>query len=166
MPDERREYLRRAAVRSGATIVAIFVIYFTVPIGNNRWWPPAVVGGAIVIATMPLAIRRLRAVIASPFPLLAAAEALALLLAMIVIGFSSVYLALDADEGQFSGLGTRIDALYFTVTTLSTVGYGDISATGQVARVVVTLQIMFNLAFVGIAVRAFGAAARRGMPGD
>jgi hypothetical protein len=166
MPDEQREYVRRAAVRSGGTIVAIFVVYFTIPIEGDRWWPPALVGFAVVIATLPLAIRRLRAVIASPHPLLAAAEALALLLAMIVIGFSSVYLALDNDAGQFSGLETRIDALYFTVTTLSTVGFGDITATGQLARVVVTIQIMFNLAFVGIAVRAFGAAARRGLPVD
>src|SRR5262245_4824694 len=95
MPDEQRDYIRRALVRSGGTIVAIFVVYFVVPIEGDRWWPPAIVGVTAVVATAPLAVRRFRAVMASSQPLLAAAEALALLFAMIVIGFSCLYLALD-----------------------------------------------------------------------
>ena len=137
-------------------------MYFIAPIGEDRWWPAALIGAGAVAATLPLAIRRLFAVLESEKPVLAAVEALMLLLVMLVIGFASVYVALDHDDGQFSGLDTRLDSLYFTVVTLSTVGYGDITATGQLARAVVTLQIVFNLAFVGIAVRAFTAAARRG----
>ena len=46
-------------------------------------------------------------------------------------------------------LRTKTDALYFTVTTLATVGFGDVHPTGQVARAIVTAQIVFNLVFLG-----------------
>ena len=49
-------------------------------------------------------------------------EAIVLLVAMLVLGFAAVYYAMDADQGQFAGLATRVDSVYFTVTTLSTVG--------------------------------------------
>ena len=88
-----------------------------------------------------------------------AVEAIVLLVAMLVLGFAAVYFAMDADQEQFDGLDTRVDAVYFTVTTLSTVGYGDIHATGHAARVLVTLQILMNLAFLGIVVRVMARAA-------
>ncbi|MDO5065322.1 MAG: potassium channel family protein [Actinomyces bowdenii] len=50
---------------------------------------------------------------------------------------------------QFTGLATRTDALYFTITTISTVGYGDIHAVGQSARALVTMMIVFNIIFLG-----------------
>ncbi|WP_281367034.1 potassium channel family protein [Janibacter alkaliphilus] len=48
-----------------------------------------------------------------------------------------------------------MDALYFTMTMVSTVGFGDITATGQLARVLVTLQMAFNLLFIAALVRLF-----------
>jgi hypothetical protein len=56
-------------------------------------------------------------------------------------------------DGQFAGLDTKTDALYFTVTTLGTVGFGDIHPTGQAARAIVTGQIVFNLVFLGMVAR-------------
>jgi voltage-gated potassium channel len=47
--------------------------------------------------------------------------------------------------GEFVGLSTRLDALYFALTTLATVGYGDIHAQGQLARGVVSVQLAFNI---------------------
>ena len=71
-------------------------------------------------------------------------------------------LALD---GQFRGLETKIDAVYFTVVTIGTVGYGDITPIGQGARVAVTLQILFTLTVVGAAIRIIGGLAFRGRDG-
>jgi voltage-gated potassium channel len=76
---------------------------------------------------------------------------LILILEFVVVVFSFAYylLALQGDD-QMDGIDTRLDALYFTVVTMATVGYGDVHATGQVARGVVTLHILFNLAFLTV----------------
>jgi hypothetical protein len=77
------------------------------------------------------------------------------------VGFAGLYLAMDHHGDEFAGLDTKVDAAYFTVTTLTTVGFGDISATSQAARVAVTFQMLFDLAFLGVAVRVLVTAARR-----
>lgn len=82
---------------------------------------------------------------------------LVLALEAVLMTFSfAYYLVATSAPGQFSGLATRLDALYFSTTTLTTVGYGDIHASGQVARGLVTAQLVFNLVFVG----AFAALLR------
>src|SRR5262245_19886213 len=68
---------------------------------------------------------------------------------VVMVGFSLIFYLLErSDPTQIAGLHTRIDALYFTVTTMSTVGYGDIHATGQVARILVVIQIVFNVVII------------------
>ncbi|KJK59569.1 hypothetical protein UK12_03810 [Saccharothrix sp. ST-888] len=73
---------------------------------------------------------------------------IAVLSALALVVFATAYLALSRQPGQFIGLRTRLDALYFTVITMSTVGYGDITPHGQEARVVVMLQILYTLIFL------------------
>jgi hypothetical protein len=55
---------------------------------------------------------------------------------------------------------TRTDALYFTVTVFSTVGFGDITAVSQTARLVVTAQMLLDLLVLGLVVRAFVGAVQ------
>ena len=110
-------------------------------------------------ASVPVAVRRAAKVARSANPIVDAVEALVLMTMMVVLGFSAVYLTIDRTGSEFHGLVTRIDAVYFTVTTLSTVGFGDIVATGQTARVMVTLQIGFDLTLLAIAVRLLTRAA-------
>jgi voltage-gated potassium channel len=81
---------------------------------------------------------------------------LVLALELVLIIFSLVYYVLAVgDPGEFVGLHTRLDALYFSMVTVTTVGYGDVSAHGQVARALVTCQLAFNLVFVGALVGLF-----------
>ena len=47
---------------------------------------------------------------------------------------------------EFVGLETKTDALYFALTTLATVGFGDVHAEGQIARVLLIAQMIFNVA--------------------
>ena len=53
---------------------------------------------------------------------------------------------------QFAGLETRIDALYFSLATLTTVGYGDVHAAGQLARVAVCVQMIFSIGVIATGV--------------
>ena len=72
--------------------------------------------------------------------------------------------------GEFDGLLTRIDALYFVVTTLVTVGYGDIHPVGQLARALVSVQMVLKvgvLALVGgLVVRGLADRLREDGPGE
>ena len=145
----------------GAIVVAAIGLYALLPFRGDLWWFGAVVGVIAIGAVVPLTVRRLQAVRMAERPMLVAAEGIFLLIVMVVFGFSAVYLTLDQRSGQFDGLETRIDAVYFTVTTLSTVGFGDISATGQTARVFVTLQVLFDLTLFAVAVRVIGAVAQQ-----
>jgi hypothetical protein len=57
---------------------------------------------------------------------------------------------------------TRTDALYFTVTVFSTVGFGDITAKTETARLVVTGQMIADLVILGLAIKIIVGAVRRG----
>lgn len=78
--------------------------------------------------------------------------------------FVLVYARLAGIPGGFVGLATRLDAFDFTFTTLATVGFGDIHASGQAARSVVTVQIAFNLVVLALAVQVLVATLRRHTP--
>lgn len=157
--------LRRRSVEAAARVVAVvafaILVYSSVPVRGGRWWVGALAGLATVAAVVPLTIRRFRAIRSTDHPMLAAGEAIALLLTLVVLGFSAVYLAIDQRGDQFVGLETRLDAVYFTVTTLSTVGFGDIHASGRAARLAVTIQVLFDLTMLAVAVRALAGAAQR-----
>jgi hypothetical protein len=76
-------------------------------------------------------------------------DSLVFLAIVVVPMFAAGYYALEqGDASQFASLATKTDALYFTLSTLATVGFGDVHAVGQVARALVTIQITFDLVFV------------------
>lgn len=79
-------------------------------------------------------------------------RALVLLLVLTILFFSWCDDSVARLPGQFADLHTKTDALYFTISTIATVGFGDVHAAGQLARVAVTVQIVFNLVFLGAAV--------------
>jgi hypothetical protein len=75
---------------------------------------------------------------------------LILVLELALVVFALTYYGIAVrNPDEFSGLHTRLDGLYFSMTTMSTVGYGDVHAVGQTGRMLVTIQLAFNLVFVG-----------------
>jgi hypothetical protein len=71
------------------------------------------------------------------------------LLILTVMMFSlTFYLVNHVAPDQITGLETRTDALYFTLSTMATVGYGDVHAEGQLARVLASSLIVFNVVVV------------------
>lgn len=79
----------------------------------------------------------------------ASVQSLALLAVLAVSLFSLGFLLVqEASPDQFVGLVTRTDALYFSLSSISTVGYGDVHAAGQTARALVSVQLVFNLIFL------------------
>ncbi len=67
-----------------------------------------------------------------------------------------------ASAASFTEPLTRTDALYLTVTVFSTVGFGDITAKSEAARVVLIVQMLADLAFLGVGIRVLVGAVQRG----
>ena len=88
---------------------------------------------------------------------------LLLALELVVVIFALTYYGVATRwPGEFVGLNTRLDALYFSLTTVATVGYGDVSASGQLARLLVSVQLVFNLGFVAALVGLIQGRVRDG----
>jgi hypothetical protein len=86
-----------------------------------------------------------------------------LLLALVigVLSFALVFYRLQiADPHQIAGLSTRLDALYFTMSTLLTIGYGDVHAVGQLARGLVLVQMVFNVVVIATAASTLASRVR------
>ena len=77
-----------------------------------------------------------------------------------VLLFASTYLAISEYDKQIVGLETPLDAVYFTMTTLMTIGFGDIAAEGQFARGVVLVQMVFTVVLLSSSVRLFTSLTR------
>jgi voltage-gated potassium channel len=144
--------------RSALTVAGLLALYAVIPVPGQReslWFTAvmAVAGlAALTYAFITLAQRAQRAR-SSPSETAIRLEALVAVLYAFIVFMSLVYLGLSSTAGEFDELHTRVDALYFTMSTIATVGFGDVHATGQVARVVVTLQICLDLVFVGLVAR-------------
>jgi voltage-gated potassium channel len=91
-----------------------------------------------------------------------AIQSLLTLLELVVVVFAYGFFRLEQSRpGEVAGLETRTDALYFTVSTMTTVGFGDIHANGQVARVMILVQMGFNIVFVGALASIVSGQVRR-----
>nr|WP_229887473.1 potassium channel family protein [Streptomyces olivaceoviridis] len=100
----------------------------------------------------------------SPWPRLKAVEAVTATVALYLVLFASGYYLLErAVPGSFNEHLSRTDALYFALTTFTTVGFGDIVALSETGRVLVMCQMTCTLLIVGLAVRVLGAAVRAGL---
>lgn len=141
-------------------IAAATVVYFFVPVpGRMRdsyWALMFFLGCAVLGALILVTIGRL---------LRAGADerirGLILLLTLAVLFFAWTDNSLARIPGEFADLHTKTDALYFTISTLATVGFGDVHAAGQLARAAVTLEIVFNLVFLGASVSMISGIIRR-----
>jgi voltage-gated potassium channel len=145
---------------TAATVIGGLALYGVAPMEGRRAWLGLLLGVGALAVIVPLTVSRARRLAVSDRPILDAAETLVLLFTLLVLGFASGYVVLSQHAGQLATVDTKIDALYFTLTTLSTVGFGDAHAVGQTARVVVSVQMVFNLVFIATAVRLLTSVAR------
>ncbi len=144
-----------------ATPAIVFTLAFAVLPLRAEFGIGQILMIGLLVAVVPVAVRFARRVNRSNTPLADAAGALSMIVSALVIGFSGVYYTMAVhSHHEIAGLHTKVDALYFTTTVISTVGFGDIHADGQAARVVVTINILFNLVALGTSIKLVSWAAR------
>jgi len=129
-------------------------VYLAAPLDRLAEWPIGV-WMFVGIVTLAVAIGwQVQQISNAPYRGIRAIEALASTVSLYLILFSMMaYFMSASDPASFSEPLSRIDALYFTVTVLATVGFGDISATSQIARLVVTAQMILNVVGLGVGIR-------------
>ncbi|WP_390882298.1 potassium channel family protein [Streptomyces salinarius] len=155
--DAVRPWLVRVGIAA-----AVVVAYFLLPLdhlGPQRPVLSWVLFAVLLTVVAVLLLRQIRHVLLDR-PDSRPGVVISLLIVLSVHVFSATYYALAKQPGEFSGLHTRIDALYFTVVTLATVGYGDITPRGQAARVVTILQITYSFVFLTAAATALTTRMR------
>jgi voltage-gated potassium channel len=162
---ERRRMIARSALRILATVLGLLVLYAFVPIPTGTSGAGAFIGLIIgLVVFIALVGWQIRTITRAEHPVLRAVEVVTLALPLLAVVFAFTYLSISrADSASFSEHLNRIDAMYYTVSTISTVGFGDIAAKSEAARILVTVQMLFDLALIAGLVRLVIVATRTGL---
>jgi voltage-gated potassium channel len=153
-----------AVIRAVLAAGVLIALYYLLPLDLDDSATSTFVkllGGLCVFAT--LMTWQLKSITRSDSPALQAFKALGLVVPLFLLIFAaSYYMMAQSESSSFTSPLTRTDALYFTVTIFSTVGFGDISAKSQTARLVVSAQMVLDLIILGLGVRVLAGAVERG----
>ncbi len=161
---ERRRLLVRSVLRIIATIAALLVLYAVIPVPDETGARALVELVLGLLAFAAMLAWQVRSIVAADHPELRAVEALALAATVVIVVFAFTYLSLSrSDPSNFSEPLDRVGAMYFTVTVLSTVGFGDIVGRTDLARLLVTGQIVLDTILVVALARTLVFAARTGV---
>lgn len=158
---------RASRLRLWLTVGLLLGAYYLVPVREPAAEAQTLLRAVATVALLGAAAWSVVRVVVRESGRVGAARRLDRLLAALVGGILVFALAdfvvAGASDGQFVGLETRTDALYFALSTSTTVGYGDIHAAGQLARIVVSLQLVFNVLVLATAARILwqGVGERR-----
>lgn len=160
----RRMLLLASIARVLGLTSALLVAYFAAPIGQDGDAVGLVLLGIGLTLFAVLVVYQVIRIVNSPAPQLRAAEALGTVVPLVIVVFATVYVAMSAaDPTAFSEPITKINGLYFTVTVLATVGFGDITGTNETARIAVTVQMLVDLLIIGVLVKVIVGASRIGL---
>lgn len=150
-------------LRALASTVALLTLYYLLPLDRTS------LGGAVamlvvgLLALAGLVAYQVRSIIKATYPALRAVGALATSVPLFLLLFAGTYYVMDViSAGSFTEPLTRTDALYFTVTVFATVGFGDITAKSEAARVLVTGQMVAGIIIVGLGARIIVDAIKHG----
>jgi len=139
------------------------VLYFTAPLDAGllavTFW---LLAGLVLVGV--LVTWQVRTIARATYPRLRAVEAAFTTLPAFLLIFAAAHYELEQlKPGSYSQPMTRIDALYFVMTVFTTVGFGDITPVTQVARVVVMLQMLGDVIFIGLIARVLLGAVQTGL---
>jgi voltage-gated potassium channel len=160
-PRARRRLIAGSALRILAMTSGLLVVYALVPVPGSSGFGAlvAMLGGLVIVVI--LVGWQIRTIARARHPVLRAVEVVASALPLLAVVFAFIYLSVSrADASSFSEQLDRVAALYYTVSTISTVGFGDIAARSDAARILVTVQMLFDLALLAALVRLIIIATR------
>jgi hypothetical protein len=149
--------LRVVLARTTVVLILLTLIYYVLPSRPDQTGGTIVrlalslVALGVLLATFRAHVRRSREVL-SPSQL--RIQWLLSALYVLILVFALTYSVIaEIMPGQFVGIDDRTDALYFSVTVVSTVGLGDIHPAASVGQLLVAAHMVLNLLYLGTALR-------------
>lgn len=137
-------------------------LWLPTPNGDDPPWSILLV---VVLASLAYAAAGLWGLVRigkAKHPIRAGATLLSVMLTSIVVSFALSYLTLSVDNpANFNEPLDKVSALYFTMTILSTVGFGDIVARSHPAMIAVMIQMAAGLTLITVLVRVVSEAVKR-----
>lgn len=151
------------SLRSLATVILYLAAYFALPWKSFNDWAGLAIVVAFLAVALLTAVWQIGQIMRSSTPAVKAIEALAIIAPIYLLAFSLGYYMLSVnDPAQFNEPLSRMSSLYFTISVFATVGFGDITASVDVSRAVVTVQMVLNLIVVGVGIKIILAAVKWG----
>ena len=153
----------RGLLRAFATATVMVALYYGLPLDRHS--------DSFVVLELALAIAlfitvstwQVRAILRSRYPGIRGIQALAVITPLFLLLFAATYFIMSQDDpATFTERLSRSDAIYFTVTLFSTVGFGDITPQQETARLLVTSQMLLDLVILGLGLQAILGAVKRG----
>ena len=151
------------ALAGVGAVTAMIAVYLLVPTpkDDDRPWLVFITILVVLAVYSASAVWALVRINRSPHPMRTGFVLLAVMITAMVVLFALTYLSLSvSDPNNFNVPLTKISALYFTMTILATVGFGDIVATSDAGQIAVMLQMVVGLTLLTALARVIVAAAR------
>lgn len=151
---ERRRLLLRTGIRICAVQVLLLAAYAVSPL-TYRMDGDHVLRVVITVVVLAVVIGlQFRAIHVSRFPALRAVEGFALIVPSLLFGFAATYVRLyTANPDAFNQPVDRVGAVYFSMTIMATVGFGDIAATTHGSRITVMAQMAADVIVLVVVAR-------------
>jgi voltage-gated potassium channel len=160
---QRRSEILGTIVDSVLACTVLLAVYYLVPFDDLRSGQALLRLVVGIVAFALVLAWQLRRVTRAEFPVLRAVHALAVTIPFFLVVFASVYLSLaHGTDAHFSEPLDHTGALYLAITIFSTVGFGDITPESELARIVVSIQMLLDLVVIGVVVRLLSTAAKTG----
>ena len=165
LPRHRRiQLIGWAIVRAIATVAVVVLLYYLLPMDrpvNATTVTKLVLGAVAIVVIIGVQLWQIGR---SDYPTLRAVEALGLTLPLYVLIFATAYYLMDRARipDRSVSRSAKQTRCIFSSTVFTTVGFGDITAKTQAARVVTTCQMWLDLVIVGLVVRLVVNAIKQG----
>jgi voltage-gated potassium channel len=165
-----RRQRRREVIETMLAVILTWVlllgVYYLLPFTDLTSTRSLVRLALSIVAFAAVLAWQLPRVMHADLPVLRAVQALGGAIPLFLVIFAAVYLSLShTSTSHFSEPLNHTGALYLTITVFSTVGFGDITPEGDLARIVVNFQMLLDLVVIGAVVRLLTTAAKAGVSG-
>ena len=161
----------RVVVRAGVpavaagliTVALVLALYAWMPIPQSEDSPAGVVVGIAFVGLLYLgvAIWSVGRISKSRHPLRAGMTVLGVMITAVVVLFALTYVTMSTHNvAAFNVPLDKISSLYFTLTILTTVGFGDIHAVTHPAMIAVMVQMVVSLTLITTVGRVIVSTAK------